>query len=110
MALEAAVGGTPVADLAPAVERLIARYRSGDPAPADAILASDVDVLAYAAYRMPATYAAVRAALTQVAQAVPGMSPQSLLDVGGGTGAAAWAATDALPSLASILVLDRVPS
>jgi len=109
-ALEAAVSGTPVAELAPAVERLITRYRSGDPAPADAILASEVDVLAYAAYRMPATYAAVRAVLTQLAQAVPGISPSSLVDVGGGTGAALWAATDALPSLTSMLVLDRVPA
>jgi ribosomal protein RSM22 (predicted rRNA methylase) len=109
-ALEAALGGTPVAQLSPAVERLITRYRSGGPAPAEAILASGVDVLAYAAYRMPATYAAVRTTLAELAQAAPGFAPVSIVDIGGGTGAAVWAATDVFATLVSVLVLDRVPA
>jgi ribosomal protein RSM22 (predicted rRNA methylase) len=109
-ALEAALGGAPVARLSPAVERLITRYRSGEPAPAQAILASGLDVLAYAAYRMPATYAAVRTALAELAQAAPAFAPASMVDVGGGTGAAVWAATDVFATLTSTLVLDRVPA
>jgi ribosomal protein RSM22 (predicted rRNA methylase) len=109
-AIEGALGATPVAELGPAVEGLIARYRSpAEPGP-EAILARPVDVLAYAAYRMPATYAAVLAALTQLAVAVPEpWHPRRLLDLGGGTGAAVWAATDVFGGLPEMTVLDRVP-
>lgn len=93
--------------LAQSVGKLIEAYRSGRPASAP-ILASPVDVAAYAAYRMPATFAAVRTALEQVRTAYPSFSPVSQLDVGGGTGAAAWAAADTFPSLDRITVLDQV--
>jgi ribosomal protein RSM22 (predicted rRNA methylase) len=59
---------------------------------------------------MPATYAAVGAALAQVARAVPGFGPASLLDLGGGTGAASWAATDVFTSIESVTVLDQMPA
>jgi ribosomal protein RSM22 (predicted rRNA methylase) len=108
-ALQAALAGQPVAELADAVAGLMARYRTPqalddapEPGPA-AILAGPVEVAAYAAYRMPATYAAVRSALA----ALPTLRPLSLLDLGGGTGAAAWAATDVFPGLAEVTVLDR---
>ena len=109
-ALEAALAAAPAAELAIAVEGLITRYRASVPAGRDqAILARPVDVLAYAAYRMPATHAAVRSALVQAAQAMPTFAPASLLDLGGGTGAAAWAATEVFPGLARVTVLDQVP-
>jgi ribosomal protein RSM22 (predicted rRNA methylase) len=73
------------------------------------ILARPVDVAAYAAYRMPATFAAVRAALAQVALSVPEFEPKSQLDVGGGTGAAAWAASEVFPGLGTVEVVDRAP-
>ncbi|WP_199850674.1 small ribosomal subunit Rsm22 family protein [Streptomyces sp. CMB-StM0423] len=79
---------------ASAVERLIAGYRGGGPAPA---LRDRDDVAAYAAYRMPATFQAVRAALSALAEAAPGWAPHSHLDVGGGTGAAVWAAAAVWP-------------
>ncbi|MGI8802059.1 MAG: small ribosomal subunit Rsm22 family protein, partial [Solirubrobacteraceae bacterium] len=47
---------------------------------------------AYAAYRAPATYAAVAAALTQVRLLRPEWRPRTLLDLGAGPGVAAWAA------------------
>ncbi|WP_305789902.1 small ribosomal subunit Rsm22 family protein [Symbioplanes lichenis] len=93
--------------LAQSVERLIEAYRSGRPASAP-ILASRVDVAAYAAYRMPATFAAVRSALGQLAGAYPDFAPRTQLDIGGGTGAATWAAADAFPTLTGITVLDQV--
>ncbi len=113
-ALDAAVAAQPLRDLSDRVDRLIERYRSGR-VPAEPILASAADALAYAGYRMPATYAAVRAALAQVAIVLPGFAPASQLDLGGGTGAAAWAAADAfpglvLPGLAGITVVDQVPA
>lgn len=92
-------------ELARATESLVARYRSVGPATTP-ILASDVRVAAYAAYRMPATHAALSRLLESVA--ARGLEPRSLLDLGGGTGAAAWAAAGAFPSLESITVLDQV--
>src|SRR5262245_8626613 len=106
-ALEAALAGTPARELTGAVDHLIERYRTPGAA-AEPILSRPIDVLAYTAYRMPATFAAVAAALTQVAQAAPWFAPKSQVDVGGGAGAAAWAAAHVFPELASLEVLDRV--
>lgn len=105
-ALDAAAAGL---DLHTAVDRLIETYREGGPA-SSPILTSVVDVTAYAAYRMPATYAAVRTALTQVAAAAPQLRPVSQLDIGGGTGAAGWAAAETFATLAELTVVDQVPA
>ncbi|MBY8861190.1 small ribosomal subunit Rsm22 family protein [Nocardia sp. CA2R105] len=105
--LERACAGVPERQLAVSVDRLISRYR--DPRPAAApILGSSADVTAYAAYRMPATWAAVRNALGRFHQLVPDFQPRSLLDIGGGTGAALWASASAFPSLTEAVVLDQV--
>lgn len=105
--LERACAGVPERQLAVSVDRLISRYR--DPRPASSpILGSAADVTAYAAYRMPATWAAVRGALGQFHELVPDFGPRSFLDIGGGTGAALWAAADAFPSLTQAVVLDQV--
>jgi ribosomal protein RSM22 (predicted rRNA methylase) len=91
-ALDDAVAGIPMRELSAAVERLSGQYRTGGE-PTEPILRTRGDVAAYAAYRMPATHAAVRSALTELAALAPGLAPGTLLDIGGGTGAAAWAAT-----------------
>ena len=108
-ALDAATADIPLRELEASVDRLIARYRT--PGRADRpILAGRIDAAAYAAYRMPATWGAVRAALAAAAARVPDLAPQSLVDVGGGTGAAAWAAAAVFgESLKDITVLDQVP-
>jgi ribosomal protein RSM22 (predicted rRNA methylase) len=106
-ALDKACAAVPQQELAASVERLISRYR--DPHPASTpILASAAGTTAYAAYRMPATWGAARSALAQFAKLAPGFRPKTLLDVGGGTGAAAWAATELFPSLTEATVLDQV--
>ncbi|WP_067496272.1 small ribosomal subunit Rsm22 family protein [Actinoplanes sp. TFC3] len=105
--LETEAARAPEERLAQSVSRLIEAYRSGKPASVP-ILTSSTDVLAYAAYRMPATFAAVRAALGQIAGAYSDFSPRSHLDIGGGTGAAVWAAADAYPGLSDISVRDQV--
>jgi len=109
-ALDRTTAGVPAGRLADAVDLLVGRYRSGEPAEDGPILAAAVDVTAYAAYRMPATYAAVRAALAQVAGRRPDLTARTLLDLGGGTGAAVWAVADAYPDLASVTVVDQVPA
>ncbi|NEC77412.1 rRNA methyltransferase, partial [Streptomyces rochei] len=69
-ALAELVDGLPPRQAAQAVERLIANYRGDTPTDAP-ILRDRADVVAYAAYRMPATFAAVRSALAAFADAVP---------------------------------------
>jgi len=106
-ALDAATADLPLRELEASVERLITRYRT--PGRADRpILGGSIDAAAYAAYRMPATWSAVRAVLGAAAERVP--EPRSLVDVGGGTGAAAWAASEVFAgSLKDVTVLDQVP-
>ncbi|MFH8768385.1 small ribosomal subunit Rsm22 family protein [Streptomyces sp. NPDC017958] len=97
--------GLPPKQAAGAVERLIANYRGATPTDAP-ILRDRADVAAYAAYRMPATFEAVRSALEAFADAVPDWTPGSHVDVGGGTGAATWAVTATWPGERSVTVLD----
>jgi ribosomal protein RSM22 (predicted rRNA methylase) len=107
-ALDSALNGVPVQKLAPSVQRLIDAYRTPG-TPATPILRSDSDVVAYAAYRMPATYAAVRKALGYLAEAAPAFRPTTQLDLGAGTGAAVWAAAATWSSLTTVTAVDQEP-
>ncbi|WP_455359450.1 small ribosomal subunit Rsm22 family protein [Streptomyces sp. SYSU K21746] len=100
-ALAGLLDGLPPKQAAQAVERLIANYRGRTPTDAP-VLRDRSDV---AAYRMPATFEAVRSALAGLAAAAPGWAPGSHVDVGGGTGAATWAvdATWAGPRTTTVL-------
>ncbi|MGX1545093.1 small ribosomal subunit Rsm22 family protein [Streptomyces adustus] len=104
-ALAALLDGLPARQASGAVERLIANYRGATPTDAP-ILRDRADVAAYAAYRMPATFEAVRAALEAFADAVPGWAPGSHVDVGGGTGAATWAVSATWDGVRPVTVLD----
>jgi len=84
-----------------AAERLREIYRSGA-APTELALATQESALAYGAYRMPATYAAVRAALSMSPHEVlQSQAPATHLDLGGGTGAAVWAVHELWPEVTS---------
>ncbi|MEU7866936.1 small ribosomal subunit Rsm22 family protein [Dactylosporangium sp. NPDC049140] len=102
-ALDALLQEVPPARLTESVRRLIEDYRSGRPAD-EPLIRNMVDATAYAAYRMPATHAAVSAALAQL----PPIAPRSHVDLGGGTGAAAWAVRGAYGPVPAT-VLDQVP-
>ncbi|MFC8394707.1 small ribosomal subunit Rsm22 family protein [Streptomyces sp. NPDC057238] len=104
-ALAGLLDGIPARQAAQAVERLIANYRGATPTEAP-ILRDRADVAAYAAYRMPATFEAVRSALEAFADAVPGWVPGDHVDVGGGTGAAAWAVSATWDGERPVTVLD----
>lgn len=104
-ALAGLLEGLPPTLAAQSVERLIANYRGATPTDAP-LLRDRADVTAYAAYRMPATFEAVRAALDAFADAAPGWAPGSHLDVGGGTGSAVWAAEAVWERPRSTTVLD----
>ncbi|MCG5217699.1 small ribosomal subunit Rsm22 family protein [Streptosporangium sp. KLBMP 9127] len=107
-ALESALARFSVNDMTQATRRLIQQYREGFDS-ADIVLGSEIDVAAYAAYRMPATYAAVHTALRHTAALAPTFAPQTHIDVGGGTGAAVWAAAEIWPSLKEVKVLEQAP-
>ncbi|WP_454299567.1 small ribosomal subunit Rsm22 family protein [Salana multivorans] len=80
--------------------RLSERYRADRPA-SSPIMAGAAEATAYALTRLPATFAAARFALEELALVAPDLAPRTLLDVGAGTGAAtaaAWATWDSLES------------
>ncbi|WP_329017953.1 small ribosomal subunit Rsm22 family protein [Streptomyces sp. NBC_00690] len=93
-ALAGLLDGLPPSQAARAVERLIANYRGVTPTDAP-ILRDRSDVAAYAAYRMPATFEAVRSALAALRESAPDWVPATHTDIGGGTGAASWAVAEA---------------
>ncbi|MGH3302108.1 MAG: small ribosomal subunit Rsm22 family protein, partial [Streptosporangiaceae bacterium] len=105
-AIQAALAGAGIPALAAGVRRLTATYRAGD-APAAPVLATKADAAAYAAYRMPATAAATALALQQTRLSLPAWRPETLLDLGAGTGSVAWAAAAQLPSVAAMTLLEQ---
>ncbi|MEK4035125.1 small ribosomal subunit Rsm22 family protein [Methylocystis sp. IM3] len=107
-AIAAQLERRPRKELAESARRLSESYRARKPT-ADAIR-NETDALAYALTRMPATYAAVVAALGRVATEQPEFAPKSLLDVGCGLGAAAYAATLIWPEIGAVDMLDRSPA
>lgn len=105
-ALQSKLENVSRAALRASAQAISERYRAGG---ASDIIRSDFDALAYAVVRMPATYAAVRTALAQAAEIIPGFAPQSLIDAGAGPGTATWAGIDAWPSLSRLTLLDSNP-
>ncbi|MFD7867564.1 small ribosomal subunit Rsm22 family protein [Streptomyces sp. NPDC059783] len=102
-ALAALLDGLPPKRAAQAVDRLIAHYRGTVPTDTP-VLRDRSDVAAYAAYRMPATFEAVRSALDALRAAAPDWAPATHTDVGGGTGAAVWAVAGAWEGARSTVV------
>ncbi|GGZ70678.1 small ribosomal subunit Rsm22 family protein [Streptomyces echinoruber] len=107
--LDGLLDGLPPKRAAAAVERLITHYRGTTPTDAP-VLRDRADAVAYAAYRMPATFQAVRAALAAFARAVPDFTPAGHVDVGGGTGAATWAVAETWAGARPVTVLDWAES
>jgi ribosomal protein RSM22 (predicted rRNA methylase) len=103
--VEQALAGVPSSDLARAAGRLSQRYRA-ELRDGGLHISDDAAALAYLATRLPATYAAVRAALEQVAIAHSDFAPVSLLDVGAGPGTVLWAAADCWPDLDEALLVE----
>jgi ribosomal protein RSM22 (predicted rRNA methylase) len=93
-------------DLRDRAQAISQAYRAGG---SSEIIKSDIDALAYAVVRLPATYAAVHAALAHTVEMVPEFKPQSILDIGCGPGTAAWAALETWPSVMKATLIDRNP-
>lgn len=105
-ALRHTLAGLPAGELQTAARVLQQNYRAGA-VPTEPLLRTAVSAAAYAAYRMPATHAATGAALMQVRSVAADWAPQTCLDLGGGTGAALWAAARWLPTLQQVMVIDQ---
>jgi ribosomal protein RSM22 (predicted rRNA methylase) len=102
-ALDAKLEGAARRAIAARAEKISRTYRDGGGSGA---IATETDALAYAAARMPATYAAVGASLNALNELRPEFSPKTVLDVGAGPGTASFAAAEAFTSLKSIVMLD----
>jgi ribosomal protein RSM22 (predicted rRNA methylase) len=102
-ALDARLQGLSRNDAAGRATLISQTYRDGG---GSRTIRTEIDALAYALVRMPATYAAVTASLNALREITPRFAPASLLDVGAGPGTATWAAAEAFSSLKSFTLLD----
>lgn len=93
--------------LAELASSLSERYRTKEPSSGKSFLKSREDVDAYAAFRLPATFAAVYSALRQVQERLPYWNPETIMDVGSGPGTVMWAAANVWPGLRSVSLLER---
>ena len=107
-AVDRALSGIALADIAATAAALSTRYREGR-SDGRSHIANDREALAYLAVRLPATYAAVRASFAAVAAARSDFAPRTLLDVGAGPGTALWAAANCWPDLAEALLIEASP-
>jgi ribosomal protein RSM22 (predicted rRNA methylase) len=97
--------GVPLAELRHTAELLSRRYRA-EMRDGNLHLAGELAVKAYLATRLPATYAAIRAAMAALSEALPAFEPKSLLDAGAGPGSALWAAADCWPELERAVLVE----
>ena len=100
--IESLIAGHNLAALRHASEELTENYRSDRPRVA---LSTPEHRFAYLLVRLPATYAAVSAALHEVRARVGEV--RSVLDLGAGPGTAAWAAAEAFPQLERVTLIER---
>ena len=82
---------------------LLTGYQNGEAS----VIQNETDALAYASYRMPATILAVRSALDRVAQVAPWLVPQTMVDIGAGTGAGVLAAASVFETLTSAVMIEQ---
>jgi ribosomal protein RSM22 (predicted rRNA methylase) len=104
-AIDRALEGIALADLAAAAAALSQRYRE-ERRNGAFYVASRRDALAYVAVRMPATYAAIRASFDAIAEARPDFAPKTMLDIGAGPATALWAAAECWPALDDALLVE----
>jgi len=104
-AIDRELDGIALADLARASELLSNRYRA-EVQDGRLHLADDAAARAYLTTRLPATFAAISAALTAVIEARPDFAPRSALDAGAGPGTASWAAAQRWDSLEEATLVE----
>lgn len=103
--VEAMLERQPLDELKRAAARLSSRYRK-ELRDGSFHINDELAAKAYLAARLPATYAAIRAAFEMIAVARPGFSPESFTDIGAGPGSALWAATDCWPEIKTASMIE----
>lgn len=109
-AIEQELAGYPVSQLAAISAALSDSYRTGLSSRRRRHLRSQEDAAAYAAFRLPATFAAVYSVLAEVKGCLSDWRPETCLDVGAGPGTAAWAVTMVWQDLSRVTLLEREQS
>ncbi|MBS1789383.1 MAG: rRNA methyltransferase [Acidobacteria bacterium] len=104
-AIEQQLSAAGFSTLTAAANELSDRYRQQKKN--DRFITTDTHRLAYVAVRMPATFAAVSKVLESVRNRMPDFQPESLLDLGAGSGAAAWAAAESFDSLRQFTLIEQ---
>lgn len=103
-ALDVCLEGVSRGALTERAERISSLYR--DKSGSSVAVRDDMDALAYAITRSPATYGAVRNVLGHLQERNPDFNPTTVLDLGTGAGAASWAASENWPQIESIVQVD----
>src|SRR6185436_20102332 len=97
-AIDRELQGIALSDLARASETLSQRYRA-ELQDGRLHLADEFAARAYLTTRLPATFAAISAALNAAEEARPDFAPRTMLDAGAGPGPATWASAQCWSSL-----------
>lgn len=105
-AIEVEMQNVSLRKLSQDARRLRRRYRTGNLDVRSRFVKSEEDVLAYAAYRLPSTYAAIYSVLTEVKARMPTWAPRSILEVGSGLGPGIWATTRLWPGINRATLID----
>lgn len=108
-AIDGLAARIPARALAERAAALSSDYRELDGGATTRLVPDPETAAAYAVVRMPATFAAVAAAMDMVAEALPDWSPDSLLDAGAGPGTAAWAAAERWPGISRMTLCEPEP-
>ena len=95
-AIEEKIKNVKLAELKQCASKLSEKYMKQERT-GDTLLNTEIEALAYAIMRMPATYGAVYTTLKNTLERIDS-NIQSVLDIGAGTGAATWAINDLLKS------------
>ncbi|MBF0224293.1 MAG: methyltransferase [Desulfobacterales bacterium] len=105
--IESELANYPLRDIAKVANQLCKRYRDGYIEPEQTFIKSSADVIAYTAYRFPATYAAISSCLSEIQARRLDWEPKTVLDVGSGPGTSAWVVKFIWPNLECITLLEH---
>lgn len=108
-AIERELEGIALADLARASDALSQRYRA-EMQDGRLHVSDEAAARAYLTTRLPATFAAIAAALAAVAEARPDFGPRTVLDAGAGPGTATWAAAQQWDGLEDATLVEASPA
>lgn len=107
-AIEEKAAAFPQAVLLRSAAQITARYRT-ESGQDKRLVSEEADTAAYAVVRMPATFGAACAALQHTLTAA-GAEIRSVLDIGTGTGTAAWAVFSTLNTVEKMTCVEREPA